>query len=185
MSRNDTRTADRVWINTLNRLFWMVWVALPVMVGLTVWSIVTQGQPVDGMTPEQAQCLQILPTVGRLSTIGQAIIWVLFAFQISIYVVLLWFLHGMVRRFAQERIFVSETLASLHWMGVILIVWPFLETATIALAAFALKAIGDVPFFAFSFNLDVAPIAVGLFLLATKHVIERAIALKEDADLTI
>lgn len=177
--------SDRSAFQYLNAFFWLVWAALPVMIGLSVWGILTQSQPLDGMTPAQAACLEILPGINTLSAGGQVILWSLFVFQSLIYVVLLAFLHGMVRRFAEERIFVTETLTSLKWMGLILIAWPFLESASSAIAAWALKATGEVAFFAYSFSIDIAPIAVGLFLLATKHVIERAIAMKEETDLTI
>jgi len=179
------RIDDHRWFKTLDWAFWIVWLTLPVMIGLSAYSLLDLGEPIPGMTDEQARCLKTLPTIGALSAVGQTIIWTLFAFSVSIYVVLLAFLHGMVRRFAQQRIFVAETLGSLWWMGVILIVWPFLETGAGALASYLLKATGEVQFSVFRFNLDVAPIAVGLFLLATEHVIRRAMTLKEDADLTI
>jgi len=179
------RLDDNRWFKTLDWAFWVVWLALPVMIGLAAYSLLGQGEPFPGMTDEQARCLKTLPTIGTLSVVGQSIIWALFAFNVSIYFVLLAFLHGMVRRFAQERIFVAETLGSLWWMGVILIVWPFLETCASALSSYALKATGELSFSFYRFNLDVAPIAVGLFLLATEHVIRRAMTLKEDSDLTI
>lgn len=176
---------DKRWFRFLDRAFFAVWVALPVMIGIAIWSILHQGEPLAGMTSDQMQCLKVLPTVSSLSSTGQTIVWTLFAFNASIYVVLLVFLHGMVRRFARERIFVSETLASLWQMGLILIVWPFLETGASTLASFALWKSDELPFSYYSFNLDVAPIAVGLFLLATQSVIGKAMALKEDSDLTI
>jgi hypothetical protein len=176
---------DKRWFRFLDRAFIAVWVALPVMIAVAIWSMLHQGEPLVGMTSEQMQCLKVFPTPLSLSSTGQTILWTLFAFNASIYVVLLGFLHGMVRRFARERIFVSETLASLWQMGLILIVWPFLETSASALAAFALWETDEVPFSYYSFNIDVAPIAVGLFLLATQSVIRKAMALKEDSDLTI
>ncbi|MFZ4808638.1 MAG: DUF2975 domain-containing protein [Hyphomicrobiaceae bacterium] len=176
---------DKRWFRFLDRAFFAVWAALPVMIGIAIWSALHQGEPLEGMTSEQIQCLKILPTISSMSSSGQAIVWTLFAFNTSIYVVLLAFLHGMVRRFARERIFVSETLASLWQMGVILIVWPFLETGALALASFALWEVEKLPFSTYRFNLDIAPIAVGLFLLATQSVIRKAIALKQDSDLTI
>ena len=51
--------------------------------------------------------------------------------------------------------------------------------------AYALKARGDLPVYVASFAVDVAPIAVGLFLIALRHVLDHALAIKTENDLTI
>jgi len=126
-----------------------------------------------------------LPTPTNLSGTGKAIFWSYFAFQFSIYFVLFAVLHRIVHRFAKGRFLVSETLTNLQLMGIVLIVWPLLDNAVSNLVAYLWRQTGDMPVWTFNFSFDLAPIAVGVFLIALKGVLEHAMALKAEHDLTI
>ena len=91
----------------------------------------------------------------------------------------------MVNRFANVRIFVSETLQGVWWMGIFLVVWPFVDTITTNAVSYALYQLGDIKFYLPSYNVDVGTIAGGVFLMALKFVIEHAILLQSENDLTI
>jgi len=184
MSSTD-RSEHIAWFRTLDRVFWLAWAGFPVMIWVAYVTASSPAAIAVGMTPEQAKCLEILPRPSHMSFVGQLIYWGLFVFQLSIYVALLTILHRIIHRFAHDRIFVSETLASLRWMGIILIVWPFLETAVSNVGAYILKARGDLLLFVPSYIIDVGPIAVGVFLIALRYVLAHAIALKSELDLTI
>lgn len=179
------RSKHIAWFRTLDRVFWLAWAGFPVMVWFAYVSANDPASSVVGMTPEQAKCLEILTQPTNMSPIGKVIYWTLFAFQLSIYVVLLSILHRIIHRFARDRIFVSETLASLQWIGVALIIWPFLQMVVTNLAAFGLKARGDIQVFLPSYVVDIGPVAVGMFLIALRYVLEHGIALKSENDLTI
>lgn len=91
----------------------------------------------------------------------------------------------MVNRFANGRIFVSETLQGVWWMGIFLVVWPFVDTITTIAVTYALYQLGDIKFFLPSYGVDVGTVAGGVFLMALKFVIEQAILLQSENDLTI
>lgn len=179
------RSKHIAWFRTLDRVFWLAWAGFPVMIWLAYVSASDPASSVVGMTPEQAKCLEILPQPTHMSPLGKVIYWALFSFQLSIYVVLLTILHRIIHRFSRGRIFVSESLASLQWIGVVLIIWPFLMTVVSNLAAFGLKARGDIQVFLPSYVVDIGPVAVGMFLIALRYVLEHGIALKSENDLTI
>lgn len=70
-------------------------------------------------------------------------------------------------------------------MGIILVVWPFVDLITGNAVAYALYEIGDIKFLLPSYNVDIGTIAGGVFLMALKFVIEHAILLQSENELTI
>lgn len=181
---SDVQSRHR-WFTYLDRAFWMVWLALPLVIFVSLKTLVDPGRLATQLPPELARCADLAPDPARMSAAGTAMYWGLFVFQVSIYLVLLGFLHVMVHRFATGRIFVGETLGTLQKLGVILIVWPFLETGVTNAVAYVLKARGDLPLFLPGYAIDIGPIAVGLFLLALRYALEQAIDIKSENDLTI
>ena len=173
------------WFRRFDRIFWVIWAALPAMIWVAYRANLDAGTPAAGMSPEQARCLDVLPSAINMSGLGKTLLWALFAFEVSIYIVLLALLHRMVHRFASGDLLVSETLANLQTMGIVLVVWPLLEAVATNVVGYVWKANGDVPYWTANYFVDVGPIAVGVFLVALKGVLEHAIALKADHDLTI
>jgi len=169
----------------LDRLFWLVWLGLPVMIWVAYSTANDPSEVVAQLPPGLAQCASLIAHPATMSPLGRALYWGLFCLQISIYFVLLGALHLVVNRFARGRIFVSETLATVFWLGVTLIVWPFVDTAATQFVLAALKARGDVPVYLEKYAIDVAPVAVGLFLVALSYVLDHAMAMKSENDLTI
>ncbi len=171
----------------LNRLLWLCWLGLPVMIGIAYW---TNANALSGAianaTPEEAKCLRIFPDPSNFSLDGRILFWSTFVFDFSIYFAILWVLHKMVRKFMSRQIFVSDTLAGLKSLGIILMIWPFLANSVEYASKATLKAWGDLPvWFPLSFNVDFGVVAMGVFLLALRVVIEHAIDIKSDNELTI
>lgn len=170
---------------TFDRIFWLMWAAFPLMVWIIYATVIDAAALKDALPADRQNCADLMPNPSKMSAGGQAIFWSLFAFQLSIYVVLLATLHVIIHRFAMGRIFVSETLTSLSTIGGILIAWPFLESVVSNGAVYLLHQRGDLPIFVPNYVLDVAPIAVGVFLIALRYMLEHAIAMKSEHDLTI
>ncbi len=171
----------------LNRLLWLCWAGLPVMIGIAYWTNANAlPRAIANATPEEAKCLRIFPDPSNFSLDGRILFWSTFVFDFSIYFAILWVLNNMVRIFMSGQIFVSDTLAGLKSLGIILMLWPFLaKTANYASDA-TLKAWGDLPvWWPLSFNVDFGVVAMGVFLLALRVVIEHAIDIKSDNELTI
>jgi Protein of unknown function (DUF2975) len=171
----------------LNRLLWLCWLGLPAWSGIIFWrQAVAIPAALAGASPEGINCLRLLPSLAGMSLIGKVLYWSLLTFQMSIYFIILWLLHRMVRKFATGRIFVSDTLTGLKSLGLLLTVWPFIHSAVVYALSAALKAHQDIPsYWPLPFNVNFGILAVGLFLLALKAVIENAIDIKADNELTI
>jgi hypothetical protein len=121
-----------------------------------------------------------------MSASGRAVFWGEYLFETSIVFIALWMLHRMVRRFISGQIFVAETLAGLKSLGLVLIVWPFLVAAARIGEDAALKALADRPQnWPVPFNVQLGIAAFGMLLLALKIVVEYAIEIKSDQELTI
>jgi Protein of unknown function (DUF2975) len=177
--------ANLNWFRRLDQIFWLLWACLPIMMWFTYQAHLEAGVPLPGMTEEQQRCFKILPSIANLSAAGSKVYWAYFAFEHAIYFILFGLLHRMVRRFASGDILASDTLANLQAMGVVLLLWPFLSLIAANLLAYFWKQSGDMTDWMISYTIDLAPIAVGIFLIALKGVLEHAIALKTENDLTI
>ena len=180
------REQRQLWFRRLDRAFWVIWAAFPVVLWLAYHHTTTAaGTIAESLTAEQAKCASIVVNPLTMSALGQMLFWSLFALGVSFYAVLIGMLHRMVNRFASGRIFVSETLQGVWWMGIFLVVWPFVDTITTNAVLFVLYRTGDVKFFLPNYNVDVGTIAGGVFLMALKFVIEHAILLQSENELTI
>jgi hypothetical protein len=176
----------QLWFRRLDRAFWVIWAAFPVVVWLAYRRTTTASVTIaESLSGEQAKCASIVANPLTMSAQGKVLFWALFALGISFYVVLIGMLHRMVNRFANGRIFVSETLQGVWWMGIFLVVWPFVDTTTTNAVLYVLYRIGDVKFFLPNYDIDVSTIAGGVFLMALKFALEHAILLQSENDLTI
>lgn len=184
--RTSVREARQRWFRRLDLAFWVIWAALPVMVWLAYRTTTTASASIAAsLNPEQAKCAGIVTNPLDMSPQGQLLFWTLFGLQLSFFAVFIGILHRMVHRFARGRIFVSETLQGMWWMGIILVIWPFIDLITGNAVAYALHEMGDRKFFLPSYNVDIGTIAGGVFLMALKFVIEHAIVLQSENELTI
>jgi hypothetical protein len=170
-----------------NRLLWLCWVGLLLWSGILFWRhAIAVPAALASAAPEAAKCLRLLPDPARMSLIGKALYTSLFAFEISFLFIVLGLLHRMVHKFASGRIFVSDTLTGLKSLGLLITAWPFIHSAGRYGFEAALRAHQDLPpYWPLPFNVNFGIVAVGLFLLAIKAVIENAIDIKTDHELTI
>jgi hypothetical protein len=171
----------------LNRWLWFCWFVLPLWCGAIAWqSAVWVPAALVNASPVAAGCMRLLPDPAGMSFTGKVLYWSSFAFEFSIYFIVLWLLHRMVRKFVSGQIFVSHTLNGLRSLGYLLIVWPFIQVAVRYLLQTALKAHQDIPsYWPVKFSGNFGIVAMGLFLLALKAVIEHGIDIKADNELTI
>jgi hypothetical protein len=182
------RAASRLKrLRLLNRLLWLCWLGLPVWVGWVYWRVVTLiPAAVTGAAPEAEGCLRLLAHPNYLSITGKVLSMIDFMFQYSIFFIVLWLLHRMVHKFVSGQIFVEDTLAGLNSLGLILILWPLVSAGASYGVDAELRSLGNYPpNWPLPVNVNFAVIAMGLFLLALKIVVEHAIDIKSDQELTI
>jgi hypothetical protein len=179
-----TRRLDT--LHRLNQFLWFCWLGLPVFVASTYWRITYQIPATFAEDASAPACLRMLGHPQSMSSTGRAVFWGEYLLENSLLFIALWILHRMVRRFISGRIFVEDTLAGLKSLALVLIVWPFLVAGTRLGEDWAQKALGDIPQnYPAPFTVQLGIAAFGVFLLALKIVIEYAIEIKSEQELTI
>lgn len=173
------------WFRVFDRVFWLIWLGFPLMMWLVYQANTDAPQVAEQLPPEYKNCAALLPSPQTMHGLSAAIFWGMFISNFSIYFVVLTVFHVILHRFARGRIYVSETLASLQLVAIVLIVWPFLDALVQSTGLYALHQRGDLPLNTPRMVIDIGPVAIGVFLLAIKHMLKHAIALKSEHDLTI
>jgi Protein of unknown function (DUF2975) len=169
----------------MNTAFWVIWALFPVMFGLAIYSLLQPETFNQGLTPEQIKCMGDKLSLGQGSSATAAAVWFQVAFEISFYVLMFAVLHRMIRQFRGGSIFVGRTLASVQTLGWLLIAYPFVLNLIGNASNFILTRMDQPTLGGLSYYVDLGPIAVGLFLVALKHVLHHAMQMKSENDLTI
>jgi hypothetical protein len=174
-----TDAAGLALFRRLDRAFWLIWLAFPVVLGLHVADIGSAGARIADA------CSADIPSLAGFSTTGRVAFWSVVAVEFAVYAALLALAHGVIRRCARGRVLVAEMIGALQAIALIVALWPVAEFALANLSLAVFAATGDVPGFAPHLALDVTVLGMGLLLLALTAAMRQAVALREDADLTI
>jgi hypothetical protein len=169
----------------LDRLFWLLWLGFAISVWIGVKTSLDVSRVAEILKPSQSGCVATLPIPANFSAGGSAIYWTLVAVAQLFLAAMLAVVHQAIRRFAKGHVFVGETLSSFRNLGLLICGWTIYESVFNNAVLFGLSVTGDIQKFVPDYSVDVLPLAVGIFILAFKFIIERAIHLQEDADLTI
>lgn len=171
-----------VW---MDRAFWLLWVAFPLLIWLLVTEILAVPDRLAELAPDQAACIAALPQIAGFTSLGQAVFWASIGTEFLVYAILMALAHVVIHRCAVGRVLVAEMIGVLRWVGLIIAGWPVLDLVLANLQGMALRATGDVPIFSASFALDVTVVGVGLVIITISVAMRQAVRLREDADLTI
>jgi hypothetical protein len=169
----------------LNWLFWLAWAVFPLSIASEIFDILDTEAIRSLVRPEQMACLESIPSPTNLSFAGTLLFWCIYTINQLFFVAMMIVIHRAIWRFAAGRIFVGETLSCFRLLGLLIISWGFSETILNNVLAYGLFLTNDLQRFQASYALDIPALAVGLFILTFKFAIDRAIALQQDADLTI
>lgn len=169
----------------LDRLFWLIWLAYPPTIWIDVRDTLDGSGIRSLMKSDPAGCFESLPILANFSLPGKALYWCLYASTHVFFVAMLIVVHLAIKRFAKGRIFVLKTLESVRSLGLLIVVWGIYQTASANLVMYGLYLTGDVRNFHPDYLVDIPTLAVGGFILTFKFILERAILLQEDVDLTI
>lgn len=169
----------------LERMYRAIWVAFPLYVGFQVWQILTLPDRLAALDPAMKACLENLPMVQTFSPSGQVFYWTLFAIEISVYALLLVLAHRVLRRCAAGHLFFPDLVGALRTIAVIITAWPVVDLVLQNVLLGTLSALGDLPSFTPSLDLDVTVLGVGLLMLTVAAAMAEAVRLREDAELTI
>jgi hypothetical protein len=185
MEERMTKPPSPAAYRLLDRAFWLIWLGFPVMVWLQIRDLRALGDRLAEAPAEARPFLEALPRVDGFSTGGQVVFWTVFAIEFVVYAALLALAHWAIHRCATGRVFVVEMIAALRAIGFIVAGWPLLELVLANLAMLAYTALGDAPRFLPTFVPDFTVLGVGLLIITIAGAMRQAVALREDADLTI
>ena len=74
------REQRQLWFRRLDRAFWVIWAALPVVLWLAYQRTITASATIaESLTGEQAKCAAIVANPLAMSAKGQVLFWSLFA----------------------------------------------------------------------------------------------------------
>jgi hypothetical protein len=169
----------------LNKGFWLIWAAFPIYVWLIVSEILGAAESLAEVAPENAACLAELPQLATFSAGSQTVFWGVFSVEMTVYAVLLALAHQVIHRCATGQVFVAPMIASLHRIGLIIALWPWVDLILVNVMAYAFMAFGDLPVFAGSFIPDLPVFGVGLLMITIAAAMRMAVRLHDDAQLTI
>jgi hypothetical protein len=180
-----TMTDDGQGFRRLERIYRAIWIAFPIYVAYQVWQVLTLPDRLAGLDPALASCMQHLPIVTSFSVAGMVVYWTAFAIEMGIYAALLVLGHRVLARCAGGRIFVPDLVGSLRAIALIITIMPVFDLVLQNALLGLLAALGDMPFYTPSFDFDVTIFGVGLLMLTVTAAMGRAVAMREDQDLTI
>ncbi|PZP57386.1 MAG: hypothetical protein DI586_00405 [Micavibrio aeruginosavorus] len=170
---------DTKIFSTLDKAFWMVWGALPFLAGLRIYFLFTSAYfGTDGTVSGELPIMEF-------SLAGKILACSFLGVGIFFYVLLLGFMHALIRQFQHGNLFVERTLKCMTRIAAVLISWPFAILVLFNATSWGLFRFGDLQAWTFQYGLDLPLIAAGLVILALRLVMSRAIKLHLDAQYTV
>lgn len=169
----------------LDRAFWLIWAAFPVLIWLVLRDVMAAPERMAALLPDQASCIAQLPSLATISLLPRVAFWVGVVAEFGVYALLLALAHVVIHRCATGQIFVDGMIRILWRIGMIISVWPVLDLCIANFSNWALYDGGDVATFQPVLALDLPVLGVGLLLVAIAHAMRMAVALQQDAALTI
>jgi hypothetical protein len=168
----------------LDRAFTLIWLGFPVVLALSARDALTM-RARAAADPSFAPCAGLVPDVAALGQLAAALWWGAFAIEFAFYAAVLFLAHRVVRRCAQGRALVAEMIGTLRAIGLLIASWPVVDLVLSNGLMAALHALGELPFWEAHLLPDLPTLGVGLLFLTMAEAMAQAVALREDADLTI
>lgn len=169
----------------LDKGFWLIWLAYIAMVVILARDVMRDPATLEGLSPMQQTCAAAFPYVGRFSALGQAVFWVGFGLEFTLFAILLALGHRVIRRCARGLVLVTEMIGILRAIGLIITGWALVEPLVSNLSLWALYSLGDAPWLGPVLLLDAPMLGFGLLTLTMAGATAQAVRLREEADLTI
>jgi Protein of unknown function (DUF2975) len=172
------KKADVKVLKRLDAVLWGLWLLAPLLIYNAVqltWSL-----PFDLLNTSKD-----VAAVSTYSMQGQIVIGLTLAFHIAIYVAMYFLIHKLVRQFIKGEILISATLNTMKKLAYIFLSLPFVFLFLFNLNLYLLHQFGDLASWQPYFDFDIVVFAIGIMFLALHILIQHAVQLQKDVDLTI
>lgn len=134
---------------------------------------------------DQAACIAKLPSPDAISLLPRLAFWVGPMAEFGVNPLLRVLAHVVIHRCAIGQIFVDSMIRLLARIAIIISVWPVRDSTIANFSDWALSAGRDEATFQPVLALDLPMPGVGLLLMVLAHAMRMAVALQQDAALTI
>jgi len=171
--------SDTQIISRLDKAFWVVWGAIPFVVGIRVYLLITSAY----LNADGSVCGG--KPIMEFSLLGKILACAFLGLNIILYLLLLGCMHMLIRQFRRGSLFVDGTLEYMRWIAFLLLAWPFVRTVLFNLTSYTLFVLGDVSDWKLQYGFDLTLIATGMVILALRLVMSHAIKLHQDAQYTV
>lgn len=169
----------------ISRGFWLLWLAFPVFIWLSIAAVTGQPDELAAMVPGQAECVEQLPQVVNFTPAGQMVYWADFAIHLLFFAGVLAVAHRVILSCARGEMFVAPLIRRLRLIGITISLFPPVSLLLSNLSMAAYVATGDLPSFIPDYALDLPTLGIGLLLIAISLAMRQAMQLQQEADLTI
>jgi hypothetical protein len=170
---------EAIFFKRLERCFWGLWALALFPLSFAIHY--TWASPYAIL--DDADAPRVI--VSEFSFGGQVLVSVEMMIHIGFYVALMALMHILVRRFARGQMLMLATLGTMKNIAWLLLAYACIEVPLYNLNMYLLHRIGDIPSWEPSYFVDAMRLALALTLFALRILIRHAIALQEDADLTV
>lgn len=162
----------------LDAVFWIIWMLAPFLIWQAfqaIWSHPYSYQQYD-VGP---------PNVEVYSALGKLLVALASGLGMVQEIATLVLMHRLVRQFQRGDMLIAATLRTMKYIAWIAMIMPVIEILFYNLNTYWLYRLGDIPAWQPLYTINVMMLALGLFLYALHLLIQHAIALQKDADLTV
>ncbi len=173
--------SEKVIFKRIDLVFWGLWLLAPFLLWQAIHLTWTMPYYPFG---DETGCAKG-PAAASFSVQGQCLVALAFVIGIGFYAALLVLMHRLVRRFKQGEMLISATLDTINKMAWIFIAISVMSTLHYNLNLYLLYRLGDLPQWQPFYTLDMLSIALGLMLFGLQILIQHAIVLQEDVNLTV
>jgi Protein of unknown function (DUF2975) len=178
--KNHFRTLDRLFW-----LFWMFWIVLLLVLGMVLWFVFDPSAAPEGLSTDDVVFIADTAHLSSLSAFGKAVYTLPFASSFVFYSACFGILHRSIRSFKAGYLFDQRMLNSLKWLGIALVVFPFVQCLIEVGVLDFLQRYENAKLTASGSVINVETTAFGLFVLALRKVLQHGLVLKSENDLTI
>jgi hypothetical protein len=162
----------------LDAIFWAIWLLMPFL----IWQAfdLTWSQPYSYEENYIGS-----PNVATYSTLGKVLVGLAAGTDRLFDLIILALMHRLVRQFKRGDLLIETTLSTIKYMAWAIIAMPIVEILIFNLNSYLLYRLGDTLAWQPLYTFKVMVFAMGLFLYALYMLIQHAIALQKDVDLTV
>lgn len=165
--------------------FWLIWAVFPLFIWSAIATILDAPEVTKEIIGNDPVCLAGVPMLDKFSTASAIAYWTMVSIEVSVYALILFLVHRVIRRCARGKVFVQDMIGFLWQIGLFISLWPIVALGLDNGLAWFLWQQGDMPMFFWVSWPDLPTIGVGLLLVTLSYAMDMAVQMHDEAQLTV